>query len=151
MQKIKFTRGGYADLKKEYDGLILNRVKAVSELQRAREMGDLSENAAYRVARSALSRIDSRIRRIDKILRSAVVVDPPKDGYIDLGSRVTLEEDDGQEKTVYLVDGYESDIMRGKISVYSPIGKALRGKRKGDKIIVTTPKGKVIFTINDVS
>lgn len=117
MKKIQFTQSGLCDLQAELIKLKAARMPAVVELQRAREMGDLSENAAYRVARSRLSRIDSNIRRIEKVLKQAVVVESPKDGYIDIGSKVMI--DDG-EKTmeIILVDGYESDFMKGKISVY---------------------------------
>lgn len=146
IKKIQFTQSGMSDLQAELIKLKAARVPAVVELQRAREMGDLSENAAYHVARSRLSRIDSNIRRIEKVLKQAVVVEPPNDGYIDIGSCVKI--DDGEKtKEIILVDGYESDFMKGKISVYSPIGKELRGKRKGDKINVATHAGKNTFLI----
>lgn len=146
MKKIRLTEDGYRDLLQEQQLLLNNRKSAVSELQRAREMGDLSENAAYRVGRSKLSRIDSRLRYLEKVLKKSTIVEPNKSGYIDIGSSVIIN--DGQkDKSLLLVDGYESDILKGKISVYSPIGKALRGKRKGDKIRVEIPQGVQEYTI----
>ena len=123
-----------------------DRVLAVKELQRAREMGDLSENAAYKVARSRLSGIDNRLRRVKGILKWAVVIQAPLNGFADIGSKVVIH-DGNEESEIILVEGYESDFRRGKISVHSPIGKALRGKREGDKITVSTPNGQVAYSI----
>lgn len=142
MRKISFTKQGYDDLVQEEKKMQIDRVLAVKELQRAREMGDLSENAAYKVARSRLSGLDNRLRRVKGILKWAVVIQAPPKIVIHDGS---------EERTIILVDGYESDFRRGKISVHSPIGKALRGKREGDKVTVTTPIGQTIFTILNVS
>lgn len=146
MRKIQFTKQGYEDLVQEEKKMQADRVQAVKELQRAREMGDLSENAAYKVARSRLSGIDNRLRRVKGILKWAVVIQAPLDGFADIGSKVVIHDGD-EESEIVLVDGYESDFMKGKISVHSPIGKALRGKREGDKIMVTTPRGSVLYTI----
>lgn len=146
MRKIQFTKQGYEDLVQEEKKMQADRVLAVKELQRAREMGDLSENAAYKVARSRLSGIDNRLRRVKGVLKWAVIIQAPLNGFADMGSRVVIHDGD-EERTITLVDGYESDFMKGKISVYSPIGKALRGKREGDKVTVTTPTGQVIYTI----
>jgi len=140
IRRIQFTKEGYEDFQKEYLENKNNRVFAVADLKTAREMGDLSENAAYKVARSRLSRIDANIRRIERVLKNAVVVEGPRDGYMDIGSRLTIDDGSGARE-ILLVEGYESDFMKGKISVYSPIGKALRGKRKGDRVRVITPGG----------
>ena len=146
MRKIQFTKQGYEDLVQEEKKMQENRVLAVKELQRAREMGDLSENAAYRVARSPLSGIDNRLRRVKGILKWAVVIQPPLNGFADIGSKVVIHDGD-EERIIVLVDGFESDFMKGKISVHSPIGKALRGKKEGDKVTVITPAGQVKYTI----
>lgn len=150
MRKIPFTKQGYEDLTQEEKKMQADRVLAVKELQRAREMGDLSENAAYKVARSRLSGIDNRLRRVKGILKWAVVIQVPLDGFADIGSKVVIHEGD-ESREIILVDGYESDFMKGKISVHSPIGKALRGKREGDKVTVTTPNGQTVITILNVS
>lgn len=146
MRKIQLTKQGYEDLIQEEKKMQADRVLAVKELQRAREMGDLSENAAYKVARSRLSGIDNRLRRVKGILKWAVVIQAPLNGFADIGSKVVIH-DGNEESEIILVEGYESDFRRGKISVYSPIGKALRGKREGDKVTVTTPRGPVLYTI----
>jgi len=146
MKSIRFTKQGFDDFELERKNLQETRIGAVKELTRAREMGDLSENAAYRVARSKLSRVDSRLRYLDRILKNAKVVQLSTDGFIDIGSMVVIS-DGKEEHKIQLVDGYESDIMKGKISVYSPIGKELRGKKKDDKIRVELPDGFHEYTI----
>lgn len=146
MRKIQLTKQGYDDLVQEEKKMQADRVLAVKELQRAREMGDLSENAAYKVARSRLSGIDNRLRRVKGILKWAVVIQAPLNGFADIGSKVVIH-DGNEESEIILVEGYESDFRRGKISVHSPIGKALRGKREGDKITVSTPNGQVAYSI----
>lgn len=150
MRKIQLTKQGYEDLIQEEKKMQADRVLAVKELQRAREMGDLSENAAYKVARSRLSGIDNRLRRVKGILKWAVVIQAPLNGFADIGSKVVIY-DGNEEREIILVDGYESDFMKGKISVYSPIGKALRGKREGDKVTVTTPTGQMLYSIRKIT
>lgn len=150
MRKIQFTKQGYDDLMKEKADLDVRRAGAVEELAYARNMGDLSENAAYKVARSKLSGIDRRLRQINNVLRKATVIEAPKDGYADIGAQVVFT-DGAEEKKVVLVDGWESDFTKGKISIHSPIGKALRGKRAGDPVAVTTPSGEKKYKIVSVS
>ena len=90
MKSIRFTKQGFDDFELERKNLQKTRISAVKELTRAREMGDLSENAAYRVARSKLSRVDSRLRYLDRILKNAKVVQLSTDGFIDIGSIVVI-------------------------------------------------------------
>lgn len=146
MRSIRFTKQGYEDLKAEIEKLHAERIHAVAELKTAREMGDLSENAAYKVARSRLSSIDGRLRHVERIMKRVQVIERRPDEAIDIGSEVILATN-SQEMTVILVDGYESDFAKGKISVFSPIGRAIRGKQKGDKVIVKTPGGMKEYRI----
>lgn len=140
MKYIPFTPEGYKKLQKEYDELKQNRIEAVSELKRARELGDLSENAAYKVARQRLSSIDRRIQHAGKLIRYAQVIHPRQDGSVDIGTSVKVEGPQGPQQ-FEIVGGFESDPLHGKISHLSPLGKALMGKKKGDKISVTVPNG----------
>lgn len=146
---IRLTQAGFDEKEAELATLKKIRVEAVADLQRAREMGDLSENAAYRAARSKLSRTDSRIRFLNKIMRDVVVVAKRTDGRIGVGSSVVIELN-GEKKEIVIVDGYESDFMRGKISGFSPIGKALLGKKEGEQVEVVTPNGTIQYTIVSV-
>jgi transcription elongation factor GreA len=146
IKKTRLTQEGFDEKNGELAKLRSERIGAVAELQRAREMGDLSENAAYKVARSKLSGIDRRIRFLEAILKRVQVMQKRTDGSAGIGSNVEI--DDGMQRLhVTLVDGYESDIGKGKISLYSPIGRAIFGRRTGDVVEVHTPSGIKKYTV----
>ena len=144
------TPGGLAAFKAEKVRLLDKRISAVANLRTAREMGDLSENAAYHVAKRELSSIDSRLRYLEKIIRTSTVVEQVSGDRVGIGSKVSLESGSG-EMAITLVGGYESDPSKGKISNYSPLGRAISGKKKGDKVAVVTPNGTVTYFIKEIS
>lgn len=149
MNKTPFTKRGYEDLVNEQKELKKNRVEAVANLKTAREMGDLSENAAYKVARSKLSSVDRRLRFLTKIFDNAYIMQVDFKGVVDVGCLVTVETNSG-EQTYQIVNSHESDIVNGKISYYSPVGKALIGKRVDDIVVITTPNGKITYKIKKI-
>ncbi|MFA6532900.1 MAG: transcription elongation factor GreA [Patescibacteria group bacterium] len=149
MNKTPFTKQGYEDLVNEQKELTKSRVGAVANLKTAREMGDLSENAAYKVARSKLSSVDRRLRFLTKILDNAYIMNVDFRGVVDVGCLVTVETDKG-EKTYQIVNSHESDIANGKISYYSPVGRALIGKKVNDVVEITTPNGKIKYKIKEI-
>jgi transcription elongation factor GreA len=113
-------------------------------------MGDLSENAAYKAARMELSAIDRQIRRLTYLLRYGVIVEKHGSAEVDFGSRVTL--DNGKTKMTFdLVGGYESDPKQEKLSVFSPIGKAILHKHVGDAVTVHAPVGEINYTIVEIN
>lgn len=140
------TASGLAEFKEEKESLLTKRKTAVISLRTAREMGDLSENAAYKVARMELSSIDARLRKLEYIIRFARVVTTNNMGTVGFDSKVKLEYM-GKMMEFTVVGGYESDPAKGKISHISPLGKALFGKRAGDEIKVNTPKGVAVYRI----
>lgn len=144
--KFEFTREGYEKLQKESADIKEKRKDAVELLKRAREMGDLSENSAYKVARSKLNSIDSRLRHLTLLLTYAHIVEAPPVGTIGLASKVLVDDGKG-EKEFTIVGGFESDISAGKISSYSPIGKALMGKKVGDEVKVKIPVGEILYRV----
>jgi|SRR3989338_5475059 len=149
MNKTPFTKKGYEDLVNEQKELKKIRVEAVANLKTAREMGDLSENAAYKVARSKLSSVDRRLRFLTKILDNAYIIEVAFKGLVDIGCLVTVETKLGN--FVYqIVNSHESDIAKGKISYSSPVGRALIGKRVDDEVEILTPNGKVIYMIKEI-
>ena len=157
MNKTPFTKQGYEDLINEKNDLTKSRIDAVANLKTAREMGDLSENAAYRVARSKLSSVDRRLRFLTKILDNAYIMQVDFKGVVVVGCQVTVETKQLVEtrqclvSTTYkIVNSHESDITKEKISYYSPVGRALIGKRVNDVVEVTTPNGKIAYKIKDV-
>ncbi|HVZ67764.1 MAG TPA: GreA/GreB family elongation factor [Patescibacteria group bacterium] len=139
-KQIRFTQEGLDKLKKEYQELLDKRPPAVLELKRAREMGDLSENGLYKAARMNLSSIDANLRRMNRMIKLADVQDAPTNS-IGIGSRVVVEQN-GEEIVYSLVGDFEANPSEKKISVLSPIGKSLSGKKAGDVISITTPKGE---------
>lgn len=149
MKKTPFTKKGYEDLVNEQKALKVSRVMAVANLKTAREMGDLSENAAYKVARSKLSSIDRRLRFLTKILDNAYIMEVDFKGVVDVGCVVTVETKNGN--FVYqIVNSHESDIANGKISYYSPVGRALIGKKVNDVVEIITPNGRIIYRIKEI-
>jgi len=146
---IQFTQAGYQKMKDDVVVLTEKRVGVVVNLRTAREMGDLSENGAYKAARFELSAIDRELRRLNFLLRFGEVVAIQYTGSIAFGSQVSIT--DGKKTLEFmLVDGYESDPQQKKLSLKSPIGKAVFGKKVGDRVVVTAPSGQKNYTIVSV-
>lgn len=149
VKKIQFTKEGYENVKKEKAELEEKRKTAVKELSEARDMGDRSENAAYKSARWKLSSIDRRLRHLKNLLKYGQVVEKDFKGMADIGCQIVIS--DGRETFEYtLVGGFESDLIKGKLSINSPIGKALIGKKTGETIIVNIPAGMAAYKIIDI-
>lgn len=147
---IAYTQEGYDKLKAEFDELTTRRPRVLVELQRAREMGDLSENGAYKAARFELSDLDRRLRRVTYLLRVAKVTESKKTGVVDFGSTVTIKND-VTELTFMVVGEHEADPKQKKLSTKSPFGKAVMGKAVGDTVVVEAPAGQQKFQIKNVS
>ncbi len=154
-KKIYFTKEGLAALKKEHDELTKVRRPGVLErVSQARSMGDLSENAEYVAAREELSFIDGRIDELEELLRQASIIhEGGKKGSaktpVKLGSKVTLAIG-GKKENFMVVGEWEADPAAKKISHQSPLGKALLGKKVGEKAEVEAPAGKILYTITEV-
>ncbi len=123
----------------------VSRPRAVADLTRAREMGDLSENAAYSEAKGRLFGIDRRIFEIKEKLKQAVTIRPgtTEDGRVRIGTRVVVSVN-GKEKTYDIMGVQETDPSSGKISHQSPLGRALLGRKAGDTVEVTSAAGKPV-------
>lgn len=144
--KIPFTREGYEEMLRERQALLEERPHAVEDLQKAREMGDLSENGYYKAARAKLSSIDANLRKLDRLRKLGVVVAPNNAGMVDIGSTVMIS--DGEKDAEYtIVGGYESDPKKHTISHLSPLGKAIMGRNIGDTVKVKAPAGTKHYTI----
>jgi len=145
------TREGREELEKELEALKARRGEIAEKIKAARDFGDISENAEYDTARDEQAQVESRIAEIEEILQnSTLIVGTNGDGLIVLGSKVTLESDRGVVEYT-LVSSVEADPAEKKISDESPIGQALMGKKKGDKVEITTPSGKLAFKIQKVA
>lgn len=120
--------------------------------QALEEGGDLSENAEYEDAKNEQAFVEGEILRLESILSSAQLIEPTgKKDVVALGSKVTVQEQGSSAKEVYhLVGSAEANPDEGKISSESPLGKALLGAKKGEKVTVQAPAGSLIFTIKSI-
>ncbi len=148
MAKIQLTKQGHQDLQKEHEDLIKNKKpQAVDRLQKARAMGDLSENSEYNAAKEELAFVEGRIRETEEILNNAEVIENNNtNGKIQVGSSVTVEAN-GKNDLFQIVGEFEADPMNKKLSQNSPIGQALMDKRVGDMVEVDIPAGKIQYKI----
>lgn len=132
------TPDGVAELKKELDGLISQRVIIADRIKQARELGDLAENAEYQGAREDQDRLEARISELEHVVQNSQVIKKGKaTGLVSLGSTVRLKGDKGA-KEFKVVGTMEADPLNGKISDESPIGQELLGKKVGDKVMIAT-------------
>ena len=154
-KKNLLTREGLQKYEEELHDLKVNKRNEIAEkLKEARAQGDLSENAEYDAAKEEQREIEARIEEIEKILKNAEVVDSEdtKDNSISLGCTVTIYDEEFKEEVEYkIVGSTEANIAANKISNESPIGKALIGKKKGQKITVDSPSGELKFKILKVT
>ena len=146
---IPFTREGYQKLLEDRAMFLAARPEAVEHLRKSREMGDLSENGYYKASRQQLSFLDSRIRRVERLIQLAKIVESTNTGIIDIGSTVTIS-DGTHEYTYEIVGGYESDPSKKTISNLSPLGRSLIGKKLHDVAEVHAPNGIKKYTIISV-
>ncbi len=128
------------------------RKEILENLEYAKSLGDLSENAEYHQAREEQGKLEERIQKIEKILRSAHIVKGGGGDYVEIGSKVVVQKKGSEEQKNYVIVGSEeADMVKGKISNKSPIGEALFGKKKGDVVSFKTPGGLVDYKIISVS
>ncbi len=148
------TAEGYRRLEQEADSLwTKKRPQVVSALADAAAEGDRSENAEYIYRKRQLVEIDRRLRFLAKRMDAVTVVaDKPRDdGRVYFGCYVTVEDEEGETKRYRIVGADEWDTSRAEISMGSPMGRALLGKRRDDEVLVRRPKGDVYLTITGIS
>jgi len=151
MPRNPITRNGYNQLHRELENLKkVVRPQVIRAIEEARGHGDLNENAEYVAAKEHQSFIEKKIREIEQKLANCEIMDTtnlPHD-KVGFGSVVTLENlSNGEEVTYQIVGPDESDIPSGRISIVSPLGKALIGKEAGEEVTVQTPGGTKGYTI----
>ena len=151
MEKVPMTAGGYANLEAELKRLMSEeRPRIVQAISDARTHGDLSENAEYHAAKEAQSLNEGRIAELEDKISRAEIIDVSKlsGKTIKFGAKVTLVDEDTEEKKVYRIVGdVEADVKEGRVSISSPIARALIGKAVGDTVEVTAPGGARSYEI----
>lgn len=150
-RKRYITRAGFERFQRELEELWqVERRKIVAEVQTAAAHGDRSENAEYIYGKKRLREIDRRVRYLQKLLGDATVVDPVKRQEGDkafFGCWVTIEDEDGEQASYQLVGPDEFDPKARRVSIDSPLGRALLGKRVDDEVLVRRPKGEMEVVI----
>jgi transcription elongation factor GreA len=150
MKQIRFTKEGYEKIKQEYADLLAQRPAVVEDLKKAREMGDLKENGYYKASRSKLNFIDGRLFRCKLAMKQALIVDSSVGNGISIGSVVTLS--DGKKEIIYTIVGdLEADPSQGKISLLSPLGQAIEGKKIDDIVHFSTPAATIAYKIISIT
>jgi transcription elongation factor GreA len=151
-ERVPITPDGYKKLQEDLKRLkTVERPEIIKAIERARAFGDLSENAEYETAKDRQGFIEARIKELESKIARAEIIDPsklPNKDRVMFGVRVTLEEiESGDNVTYQLVGPDESEPENGSISVISPIGRALLGKRVDDEVRVQAPGGIREFVI----
>lgn len=142
------------ELEEELNQLKTVRRKEIADsLEYAKSLGDLSENAEYHQAREDQANCEDRIAHLEQILKNAVITDEKHhSGSVEVGTTVKVQKKgDKEEREFTLVGSEEADSFAGKISNESPLGQALLGKKKGETVTVTTPKGETSYTIKSIA
>lgn len=151
---VQLTAEGKLALEKELEDLIAQRPHMAEELHDARADGDVRENAPLEAAREAQGQLEARIRELEGTLRRAVVVEEEHGGAVDrahIGSNVVISNiQTGTKMSYQLVAAAEARPGTGRLSVESPVGRAVLGKRAGDEVQVTAPSGMVRFRVDDI-
>ena len=151
MEKIPMTVAGYNRLQEELRHLkAVERPAVIKAIAEAREHGDLSENAEYHAARERQSFIEGRIAELEEITSAAEVIDPSSltGDHVKFGAHVWLVDEESEKESAYQIVGvHEADVKSSRLSISSPLAKALIGKKVGDTISVPAPGGDRSYEI----
>jgi transcription elongation factor GreA len=151
MDKVPMTASGHQAMLEEIKHLkAVERPRIIKAITEARAHGDLSENAEYHAAKDQQGWIEARVAELEDKVSRAEVIDVTKlsGDTVKFGAVVTLLDEDSDEQSVYQIVGeFEADVKKGKISVTSPIARAIIGKKKGDSVEVMTPGGGKSYEI----
>lgn len=149
--KFPITREGYENLKRDHEYLLnTKRPQILKAIEEARDHGDISENAEYDAAREEFQFLQKKVAEIEDMIKNSEIVDPRKvnGDCVEFGCRIILKNLDTEEEVMYtLVGPYESDIQKSRISISSPLGRALMGKSVGDEVNFSAPGGPRTYEI----
>ena len=151
MDKVPMTAEGYAALEAEIKYLkTVERPRIIKQISDARTHGDLSENAEYHAAKEQQGWTEARVSELEDKISRAELIDISKlsGDTVKFGAKVTLVDEDSEDESSYQIVGeFEADVKKGKISISSPIARAIIGKKKGDSVEVNTPGGGKSYEI----
>ena len=146
------SREGLEGLKTELEEMTnIRRVEVAARIHDAKEHGDLSENAEYEDAKNEQAFVEGRIQTLQALIKNATLIDEhTSNDHVQIGSSVTVNGEDGVE-TFAIVGSTEAKPSQGRISNESPVGRALLGRKKGDKVVVHVPAGNFTYVITNIA
>jgi len=149
-EKEYLTQDKFDEFEKELEHLKSTKRKEVAEqLEYAKSLGDLSENAEYHEARDSQAFVEDRIAKLEGILKSVVIITEHSTSTVNVGSEITVEKN-GKKIQYIIVGTEEADALSGKISIRSPFGQAVIGKKKGDSFSFEAPSGSVTYKVTEI-
>jgi transcription elongation factor GreA len=151
-QKEYLTKEKFEELNKELDFLRKTKRKEVAEdLEYAKSLGDLSENAEYHEARELQANIEDRIIKLENLLKNSVIMTFHHSEAVGIGSTVLIQKDgDKKSHKFEIVGSEEANVSLGKLSLHSPLGEAMIGKKKGEVFSFSSPKGKMDYRVVEI-
>lgn len=152
MEAEYLTRDKFNELETELTRLKTTRRKEIADaLEYAKSLGDLSENQEYQEARDSQAILEDRIKHLEHVIRTAVIVSAQNTDMVSVGSHITVEKSADKSKKSYVIVGSEeANAALGKISTRSPLGVGAMGKKKGDSFSFDTPSGLMTYKIVDI-
>lgn len=153
MGQTYLTKDGLAKLHAEHKSLLQQKHQLTDEVNKAAAMGDLRENAEYHAARERLQHVAKRLAELDAKFSNVQIIDglETKEGEARVGMKVTLEDEQTKERFIYVLVGPdEANPQDGKLSIASPLGKSLLGKKTGEKFTLSLPKAVVPYRVVSV-
>jgi len=149
-EPVLLTPEGLEKLKRDLEVALKRRAEAGERLKEAFQPGDIEDNPEYEQAKEEVGMLDSRIYELQEMIGRAQIIKDTHSSVAQPGSTIEVVDNEGDTETYHLVGAVESDPSAGRISVESPVGRALVGKKKGDKITVSVPAGSLTLTIKAV-
>lgn len=149
-EPVLLTPAGLERLKVDLEAARERRLEAAERLKEALQPGDVEDNPEYEQAKEELGRIDERIYELEEMIGRSKLLEEKHGSVAEPGSTVEVDDPSGETVTYHLVGAVESDPAAGMISVESPVGRALVGSRKGDRVKVSTPAGELVLVVRGV-
>jgi transcription elongation factor GreA len=150
-EPVLLTAGGLAKLKQDLERAQARRIEAFERMKESVQPGDVEDNPELEQAKEEVARWDERIYELQEMIGRAQIIQGRNSGVAEPGSTIEVEDEEGETIRYHLVGAVEADPVRGNISVESPVGRALVGKRAGERVCVQVPQGTVELTIKAVS
>jgi transcription elongation factor GreA len=149
-EPVLLTAEGLEKLKRDLEEARARRRDAADRMKEAAQPGDIEDNPEFEQAKEDVQALDNRIYELEEMIGRAKIIEEHHGNVIEPGSVIDIEDEDGQVETWHLVGAIESDPGSGRISIDSPVGRALLGRRKGDRVSVNAPSGVVEFQVKAV-